>query len=117
MDDLDLVSAASQALFHFFADEHRPMLSTRTTKADGQVALPLPHVMREQVDQQSGDAVNKLLRLRKRADVLGHLRMASGIRTKRGNEMRIGQKTHVEEQVGIVGHSRLVTKTHNGDQK
>src|ERR1041385_1593138 len=41
--------------------------------------------------------------------------MASRVRAERRDEVGIGQKSYVEEQVGIVGHSRLVAKADNGN--
>src|SRR5438445_6064163 len=36
--------------------------------------------------------------------------MSSGVRTEGGNEVRIRQKSYIEEQVGVIGYTRLVAK-------
>src|SRR5208283_3029069 len=42
--------------------------------------------------------------------------MLSGVRTKLGNEVRIGQEAHVEHQVGVLGHAFAITKAHARDE-
>src|SRR5215470_19416859 len=92
------------------------MLAACAAKADRQIALALAHVVGNQINQKSGDAVDELLRLRKRADIFGDTWMASGKAAELGNEMRIGQETHVEQQVGVVGNSGLVPKADHRNQ-
>src|SRR5262245_43184344 len=92
------------------------MLASGASKTNRQVALALANVVRDQVYQQSGDAVNKFLGLRERADVLGYLGMPPRVRPERRNEMRVGQKAHIEEQIGVVRHPGLVAKAHDRDQ-
>ena len=41
---------------------------------------------------------------------------ASGQRAKLGHEMRIGQKAHIEDQVGIVRQAVFVSEAHARDQ-
>src|SRR5262252_3383132 len=108
MNHLHAISCFAQKFLHLFANQHRAVLATRTPEPDGQIALALAYVVWNQVDQKGGNAVDKLLRLRKRANVLRHLRMPSRIGPERWDEMRIGQETHIKEKIGIVGHSGLV---------
>src|ERR1700687_1701974 len=89
MRDLHFVSRFPQPLADIFGDHHRAVLSAGTSEADGQVALSLANVVRQQVDQQFRDAVNELLRLRERSDVFGDPRMPSRPPTKLRHEMRI----------------------------
>ena len=89
MRNFDSVAGLGQALLDLFSDHHRAVLSTRATEADGQITLALADVVRNQVHQQVGDAVNELLGLGKRADIFRHLRMAAGQRAEFGNEVGI----------------------------
>src|SRR5260370_14468338 len=82
MRDLHFVSRFPQPLADIFGDHHRAVLSARTSEADGQVALSLANVVRQQVDQQFRDAVNELLRLRERSYVFGDPSMPSRQSTK-----------------------------------
>src|SRR5208282_6829283 len=72
--NFDFVACFQQSLADIFGNHHRAMLSARASEADGQVALALANVVRQQVDQQFRDAVDELLRLWKRPDVLGDSR-------------------------------------------
>src|ERR1051326_2325988 len=91
------------------------MLASRTTKANGQVAFPFANIVRQKIRQQIGDAVNELSRLRKRTDVLGHLRMLAGVRTQTRNKVGIRQKAHVEHQVGVLRHALLRSEEHTSE--
>src|SRR5450755_4062686 len=70
MHDLHFVSRFAQPLVDICGDHHRAMLTAGTPKADSQIALALANVVRQQIDEKFRDAVDELLRLRKRADVL-----------------------------------------------
>src|SRR5438128_1174729 len=92
------------------------MAPAGAAKSNGQVALALPHVVRQQINQQLSDALQKFLGLRKRTNVLRHLGMASGVRPQSRNEVGIGQKAHVENQVSILRHALLVAKADARDK-
>ncbi len=69
------VALIRQPLLHLFRNKDRPMLSSGTSKRHRQIALPLLDVMRQKKLQHVRRLVQKLLRLRKLTDILGHLRM------------------------------------------
>src|SRR5436309_6566795 len=96
MDNLHRVTRLGQQLLNFFSDKDRAVLASGAAKADGEVALAFAHIMRQKINQQRGDAVDKFLRLRERTDVLSHLRMASRIRAVRGDEMGVRQKANIK---------------------
>src|ERR1019366_10156561 len=98
------------------SDHHRAVLSTGAAEADGQVAFALMNVVGQQVDQQVGNAADELLGLRERSYIFGDLRIASGERPGLRYAMRIGEKAHIEHQVGIVGHSVFETEADTGDK-
>ena len=52
MHDLHFVSRLPQPLVHILGDHHRAMLPPGASEADGQVALALANVVRQQLDQQ-----------------------------------------------------------------
>ncbi len=110
MNDLHRVSGFLQPLSHVFGNHHRAVLSTGASKTDRQIALAFMHVVRQQVDQQIGNAVDEFLGLREGPYVPCNLRIAPGERTKRGHEMRIGQESNVKYQVGVVRNAVLKTK-------
>src|ERR1039458_7238363 len=116
MHHLHFVSRFPQPLAYIFGDHHRAVLSAGASEADGQVTLALANVVRQQVDQQLGDAINELLRLRKRPDVFRDPRIPSRQPTKLGHEVRIGQKAHIKHQVGIFRYAVFVSETHARDQ-
>src|SRR5581483_5747062 len=81
-----------------------------------QVALSFLNVMRQQVDQQFRDAVDKLPGLGKRADVLRYLRMAPGEWPEFRDKVGIRQKADVEHQVGFLGNAMPVAEADAGDE-
>ncbi len=66
----------------------------------------------ERVQYAMSGVLAEFLRLRKRSDVFGHLRMPSRQPAKFRHEMRIRQKTYIEHQVSIVGQAVFVSKAH-----
>src|SRR3954452_15691808 len=72
--------------------------------------------MRKQKLKQFRDAVDELLRLRERTHILCNLGVFAGQRTELGNEVRIGQKAHVEDEVGIFGNTITEAKADGRDQ-
>ena len=56
------------------------------------------------------------LRLRKRANVFGDPRIASGERPELGHEVRVGQEAHVEDQVGVLGNALTESEADAGHQ-
>src|SRR5262250_429598 len=92
------------------------MLAAGAAEGNGQVALAFVNVVRKKIDQQIGDPLNEFGCLGKRPYVLSHFRVASGQRAKLRNKVWIGQEANVEDQVGIVGHALLESKTHAGNQ-
>src|SRR5208282_1605893 len=116
MHDLHFVSRFPQPFAYILGDHHRAVLSAGASEADGQVALALADVVRQQVDQQFRDAVNELLRLRKRPDVFGDAGMPSRQPAELRYEMRIREKAHIEYQVGIFRQAVFVSETHARDQ-
>ena len=112
MHDLYAISRFPQPFTDLFRNHHRAMLAAGTTKRNRQVALSLVDVMRQQVHQQFRYPLNEFFCLRKRPDVLGYARMTSRERAKLRHEMRIGQKAHVEHQVGILRHPMFESEAH-----
>src|SRR5579859_3940891 len=113
MDNLHRITCPSQQLFYFFRNKDGAMLASSAAKANGQIALAFAHIMRDQIDQQRGDAVNKFLCLWERPNILRDLRMSSGIRAKRWDEVWIRQKAHIKQQISIIGHAGLVAKAND----
>src|SRR5580698_4934810 len=116
MDDFYFVSGFAQALVYVFGDHDGAMLSAGASETDGEVALAFANVVWQKVDQKFRDAVDELLCLRKRPDVFGDAGMASCERAELGNKMRVREKAHIEDKVGIVGQSVFVSKAHAGDE-
>src|ERR1700678_4154521 len=98
MRNLQAVSRLVQALTNFFGNHYGTVLAAGATEADGEITLAFVDVMRQQINQEIRNAVNKFLSLGKRPDVFGHARMPSRKPTKLRHEMRVRQKKHVENQ-------------------
>src|SRR5580692_3276080 len=110
--DFYAIFRAAKQLADIFGDHHGAVLASGAAKGDGQIAFAFMNVVRQEIDEQVGDARNELAALRERPDIFSHARIASGERTKFGNEMRIGQKANVENQIGIFGHAFAKAEAH-----
>ena len=92
------------------------MLPPGAAEADGQITLALVDVMGQQVNQQFGDALDELLRLRERPNVFGNARVTSGKWAEFGHEVWIGQEADVEDEVGVFGNSVTEAETDAGNE-
>src|SRR5581483_6085428 len=63
--DLRAEAFFGQVLADGLGDHHRAVPPARAAEGDRQVALPFPHVVRDQIGQQLRDVLVELLRLRK----------------------------------------------------
>ena len=116
MNNLDAVSGAAKMLADIFSDHDGTVLTSCATEGDGQVALAFVNVMGQQVDQQIGDAGNKLLRLREGADIFRDTRVASGERAEFRNKVWIGQKANIEDQIGIFRNTVAESEAYAGHE-
>src|SRR5690242_630682 len=91
------------------------MMAARASKTDGQIALALSDVMRDEVDQQVRDAFDELLRLRERADITRHAGVPARQMLKLRDVIRIRQKADVENQVAVWRDTVTVTKAGDVD--
>src|ERR1700674_88653 len=116
MLNLHSVSRLVQALADFFRNHYGTVLSTGAAAADGEIALAFVNIVRQQIDQQIGNAPDEFLRLRNRPDVFGYARIAAGERPELRHEVRVGQKAYIEDQVGLFRHTVAKAETHAGNQ-
>ena len=110
------VSRFLQSLGHVFRNHYGPVLASGTAESNRQIAFAFVNVMRQKVDEQIRDALDELGGLRKRADVFCDPGMAARERAKFRHEMRVGQKTNIEDQVGIIGNAVLESEADAGNQ-
>src|SRR5439155_15890947 len=61
--DFSLIPRLREILADLIRYHHRPVMPTGAAEADREITLALPDVMRQQIDQQLGDAVDELHRL------------------------------------------------------
>src|SRR6266853_5688082 len=116
MQHFACVLALFQSLPNFFGQHHRAMFSAGAPESNRQIAFSLFNVVRHQVRQQAFHALQKLPGLRKRANEAAHFAVASGIFSQGRHKMWIGQKSHVEDQVGVDWHSVFIAEADHRDQ-
>jgi hypothetical protein len=58
MADLGAVAGVSQVFINLLGDHHRAMMAARASESDRQIALPFANIMRQQVNQQIGNALD-----------------------------------------------------------
>src|SRR5262249_1419574 len=100
-----------------FSEHHRAMAAARATQGNRQVTLPFADVVRDQIGEQIFDAAQELAGLRKRANVARDLGIFSAERSQPGHEMRIGQKAHVEYEIGVGRNPITESETDHGNQQ
>src|SRR5215472_3540530 len=110
------ISRFLQPLGHIFGDHYRPVLAAGAAESNGQIAFALVNVMRQEVNKQIRDALDELGSLRKRADVFCDLGMPARERAKFRHEMRVGEKTNIKDQIGIIGNALLESEADAGNQ-
>src|SRR6202041_1901785 len=74
-------------------------------------------IVGKQKKQEIGHTIQKFLRLRKVSHISNHLGMAPGKVAKFRNEMRIGKKAHIEDQVGFERYAILVAEADRRNQQ
>src|SRR5258708_31402134 len=99
-----------QVLAYGIGHGHGAVLAARASKRNSQVALAFTDVMGNEVDQQLGDPLQELNGLRKRLNVLGDLRVASGEMAELRDVVRVRQKAHIEDQIAIGRDSMAVSE-------
>src|ERR1700685_3132232 len=100
-----------------FRHHHRAVASTGTSEGNGQITFTFANVVRDQIGEQTLDASKKLRGLRKRTDVSPHFRVLTGKFAQARNEMRIRQKTDVEDEVGVGGDAVAKSKADHGNHE
>src|SRR6201992_2261145 len=77
------------------------MAAAGAAEGDRQITFAFADVVRDQVNEQAFDALQKFAGLRKRTDVLADFWILPGEAAQTRNEMRIGQEAHVENEIGV----------------
>ncbi len=93
------------------------MLAAGTAESECEIAFPFVDVVGQKEEKQIGDAVEKLTRLRKADDVILNLGVLPGQVPELRNEVRVRQKTHIENQIGVERNPFLVSKADRGDEQ
>src|ERR1700690_1640329 len=85
------------------------------TQGHGQVTLSFPNVMWNQIREQAFDAAQKFPRLWERTNVACYARILAAEGAQPRNEMRIGKKANVEDEIGVRGNPIPKAKTDDGN--
>ena len=105
MGDFNPVPRLLQPLGHIFRNHHRTMLASGAAEGDCQITFAFVDVVRQKVNQQVGDALDKFVRLRERKNVFCDLRIAPGQRPEFRDEMRVRQEADIKNQVSVIGNT------------
>jgi len=92
-------------------------LASRATDSNREIALTLVDIVGQQKRQHVGDFVQKFLCLRELTDIFRHLGMLSSQFAKFGDEVRVGKKPNVEDQVCIAWDAVFESKTSDGNRE
>src|ERR1700691_5602836 len=104
MQCLHLVAGFPQTLGHLLGHHDTAMLPAGAAEADSEIALSLLDIVRQKVQHEVGDSVQKFLSLREATHKGCDAGIKASLLTKLGHEVRIGKKTHIEDHIRIEGH-------------
>src|SRR5262245_23149808 len=96
-----MLLAAVEMFTDLVRDGHRAMSASGTADRDGDVALAFALVKRHQKIEQFAESANCLPRLFALIQVFDDRLIVAGQALQFGDEMRVGQEAHVEDQVGV----------------
>src|SRR5215469_2264599 len=95
------ISATVQVAANHLRQSDRTVSSPGASQRHRQITFPLVYVVRNEIAKQTLDAVQELLRLRKRPDVTFNMPVLAAKGPKLRNKMRIRQETHVKDEVRL----------------
>jgi len=90
-------------------DGDTAMTPAGTADGNGQIALPFAAVLGEEKIEKTLEPLQKLAAGRLGQDILAHGGIETGAGAQFGEEVRIGQETDIDHQIG--GRGKAVTKT------
>src|SRR5579885_1668208 len=102
---LDAETGGVQALANFVCDQHAAVLTARAAEGNRQIALSLPDVMRQKIDQKIRDALDEFHRLREGTNVAGDARMLAAQVLKGGDVVRVRKEANVKDEIAVGGNA------------
>src|SRR5687768_9960985 len=111
------VALARDGLAQRVGHHHRAVAAARAAHGDGEVALALAHVAREDVGEQRVQLAQEGVGVGLAPHVTDHGRVVPGQALQAGHEVGVGEEAHVEDQVGLRGHAKLVGERGHGDHQ
>ncbi len=115
MRNTSLMSTGLEVLEEGVGDGHRAMFATGASDRHGDIAFALALIKRHQVIEQIGDSAGRLLDLFALIEVFENRLVISRQLLQFWNEVRIGQKPDVEEQIRIQWNSEFETEAEHRD--
>src|SRR5947209_5757969 len=109
------ISGPVQPFLDIAGHHDGPMMASRATESDGQIALAFADIMRDQIQQQVRDPIHKFHGLGKGSDISSHARMPARELLERRNVIRVWQKTDIEHQVAVGRHPVAIPETGDVD--
>src|SRR5882762_707174 len=98
VDDFGGKTALRERLLHRLREHYGAVPPARTAERNGQITFSLADVVGDQIGEQAFDAPQEFSGLRKRPDIPPHFRVLAREGPQTRHKMRIGQKSHVENQ-------------------
>src|SRR5260370_37698235 len=112
MRDLNVITGVAKVLAVFFGYHAGAVLAAGTAEGDGQIALAFMDIVRQEVDEEIGDARNELAGLRERANIFRDAGIASRQGAKFRDKVRVRQEAHIEDQVGVLRNALAESEAH-----
>src|SRR5213593_2690682 len=104
-----------QATPELIGDEHRAVTAARASDPHREIGLPFPNVERHQVPEEGAEPAGEVERLGEGSHVADHPAVLAGQGAQARDEVRVGEKADVEQQVGLERHAVLVPEADQVD--
>ena len=91
------------------------MLAAGTANRYGEVIFAFLDIFSKRVIEEFQQSFDEFLGLRFVHDVMVDLRIVAGIGTQLDFPIRIGEKAHVDHQIGVQRHAMLIAKRDKAD--
>jgi hypothetical protein len=111
------VAFAFQVATNDFGQRDGTMAAAGAAERYGEIAFALGNIVRDQIEQQAFDAAEEFAGLREGTDVAGDAGIFAAEFPQVRDEMRIWQKTDIEDQIRIRGNTVAKAEADDRDEQ
>src|SRR5581483_31828 len=113
--DFGVEPSPNQRLTDLVRNHDRAVMPACAAECDRQIALALADVMRKEIDEQLGNALNKFPGLRERTNISGHAGVTARQLLKSRYVVGVGQKTDVKDKIAVGRNAVTISEARHVD--